>query len=212
MEKLHLELIPPGYRPQGRYKGYKSPVPSRNPKYWKRPGRINQGLHECDELCWIQQGALSRAPEGFTQHGMSRERDQRKHHVPPLLPLFGDWRKQRKLQIEGTNIKLLRKVWGVWWFAEGWQLSPMAAELSSGHVSSQNPALGISSTQFLTCSLSKRQLHGVQLMQCPRCPQAPPCLAWEPQELCPCPHCASHGLTQPSQLTQGGAQPRHHRA
>lgn len=72
---------------------------------------------------------------------MSRERDQRNHHVPPLLPSFGDWRKQKgkdaaSLAIEGSTTKLLQKVWGVWWFAEGWQPSPMAAELSSGHISS----------------------------------------------------------------------------
>lgn len=56
-KKLHLELIRPRYSPQGKYKGFYIPyipyipVPSRNPKYWRRSGRINQAFCECHELC-----------------------------------------------------------------------------------------------------------------------------------------------------------------
>lgn len=77
----------------------------------------------------------------------------------------GDLKKQRKLQIEGTNRKLLQKAWGVSWFAAGWQLSPVSAELSSEHLLSQKAALGISSAQFPTRSLLKCQLHGATLMR-----------------------------------------------
>lgn len=46
-------------------------------------------------------------------HRMSRETGQRNYSPQHCSPGLGDLKKQRKLQIEGTNTNLLQKAWSV---------------------------------------------------------------------------------------------------